>query len=252
MAKDLDFSADLDSTDPHPDPHPSAPSDAPNRTYTAKEVADHWGTSDSNIRNKWINKLLDAYWWLSENDFKTGDRFNAFALDKFGELQRAVSPKIPKLNHSGEILRSSTGRPLLTANPHRIGLQAYKDWVAQFAPVELEDDSDSEADGGALVPTAAGELVSPDLLDAQETALADIDDIGTSISDAFAGIDAAGAAVGNAIAARFASQMSKSTAEGVATAMAAVSQSLGAAAQPASQPPPDQQPAKKSRRRRTK
>ncbi len=96
MARDLDFSADLDSTEAHPDrtpdPHPSAPSDAPNRTYTAKEVADHWGTSDSNIRNKWINKLLDAYWWLSENDFKTGDRPDAQSRGSPWSLQSSSSP----------------------------------------------------------------------------------------------------------------------------------------------------------------
>lgn len=171
----------------------NSPEFASEPTYTAKDIARERGVSDRVINQKWFPKILEAYHWMDESDFKTGNSYNEFASRKFEEYQRYCSPKIPKRNN-GEIMRSPDGKALMVVNPNRIGFPAYKEKVFD----SLKD----AIPNGAIVeynPTP-GEIVDAEIEEEFEDVLATIDSVSGDISGLFQQARQSGAELGNELA----------------------------------------------------
>ncbi|MFP4009222.1 MAG: hypothetical protein ACLFV6_14645 [Spirulinaceae cyanobacterium] len=182
------------------------------RTYTAKEMGRLLGTSDRNISQRWEPMLLEIFDWRVE-EFRQGNRFTAIALEEFQKLQAAISPKIPKRDDLGSIVRDDKGKPLMVKNPNRIGFEAYKAQVW----------SECDREPTEIVP---GELCDEDSLAEQENTLAVIDSVGTEISDLFEKARGAGAEMGRDLAGVALEEASASFRETFQSGLSAMAQAM--------------------------
>lgn len=165
-------------------------------TYTAVDLAKELGTSDRNLSQNWLPKLEQIFWWKVE-DLRDEDRFTAWAREEFFNLQAAISPKIPMRSPDGIILRDDNGKPLMQTNPDRIGIDTYKNQIWERYNRIPEKRVDAPI---AIVPV---EVVDSEIIEREETALTNIDALGSFIDLNFENLRQAGRALGSEIGATF-------------------------------------------------
>jgi hypothetical protein len=165
-------------------------------TYTAVDLAKELGTSDRNLSQNWLPKLEEIFWWKVA-DLRDGDRFTAWAREEFFNLQAAISPKIPMRSPDGIILRDDSGKPLMQTNPDRIGIDIYKKQVWERYNRTPEKRVDAPV---AIVPV---EVVDSEIIEREETALTNIDALGSFVDLNLENLRQAGRALGNEIGATF-------------------------------------------------
>jgi hypothetical protein len=171
-------------------------------TYTAVDLAKELGTSDRNLSQNWFPKLEEIFWWKVA-DLKDGDRFTAWAREEFFNLQAAISPKVPMRSPDCIILRDDSGKPLMQPNPDRIGIDAYKQQLWERYNRTPEKRVDAPA---AIVPV---EVVDSEIIEREETALTNIDNLGSFLDLNLANITQSGRALGNEIGAIFLEETAK-------------------------------------------
>ena len=189
--------------------------------YSAVEAAKYWGTSDRSVAQSWTDKLTEIFWWRVE-DLKEADsdRYTQFALEEFGKLQAAISPKVPVRNDDGLIIRDDSGKPKMEKNTNRIGFDVYKNQVwSEFnrfpeqrvdAPTEVLDGE--VCDEFAMVPL--------------EESMQSIDNLESFMDSSLSFIDEIGEVVGDRIVAQFSSAVTKRVDEGITDTLTGLKKSL--------------------------